>query len=70
MKETTLYQCEICGTQYADREAAESCESSHRIVKEVKGSKYRSQKSNPSGYPDTIFVEFDDGKRMMYRREK
>ncbi len=68
MKETTLYQCEICGTQYASEGAAIECERSHRTIKEVVAQKYRSFKSNPDGYPDVISVTFDNDKKVVYKR--
>lgn len=68
MKETTLYQCEICGTQYASERAAIECEQSHRTIKEVVAQKYRSFKSNPDGYPDVISVTFDNDKKVTYKR--
>ena len=68
MKELQLYQCEICNTQYASERAAIDCEKSHRKIVNVKASKYRSQKSNPRGYPDKITVEFDNGRKVIYTK--
>ena len=68
MKELRLYQCEICSTQYGTRELAEECEKSHRLISSIAASKYRSRKSNPSGYPDTIDIEFDNGEVLRYKR--
>lgn len=68
MKEKTLYQCEICGTEYAQEDNALKCESSHRAIESVVPKKYRSLKSNPSGYPDRVLVTFDDGEEIEYTR--
>lgn len=68
MKEMTLYQCELCGTQYASERAAIDCEESHRKIKEVVAQRYRSFKSNPDGYPDVISVTFDNDKKVVYKR--
>lgn len=63
MKEVTLYQCEICGTQYASEGAAIECEESHRKIKEVVAQRY-----HPDGYPDVILVTFDNHKKVTYKR--
>jgi hypothetical protein len=68
MKELKLYQCELCGTQYASEKFAKDCEESHRIIKEAKPYKYRSLKSNPDGFPDSVIVEFDNGRQIIYKR--
>lgn len=68
MIEVNLYQCEICGTQYASSEAAQNCEKSHKTIESIESAKYRSLKSNPDGYPDKITVVFNDNKRIIYHR--
>jgi hypothetical protein len=69
MRELKLYECEICRTQYASEKAAIDCEQSHRKIVKVKASKYRSQKSNPMGYPDRITVEFDNRREVIYTKD-
>lgn len=68
MKELKLFQCEICGTQYASRIFAENCEESHKVPMKISGCKYLSQKQNQSGYPQKISIIFDDGKTIDYHR--
>lgn len=68
MKEINLYQCEICGTQYASSKAAQDCEKSHKTIESIESAKYRSLKSNPDGYPDKITVVFSDNKQVTYHR--
>ena len=67
MKETKLYECEICGTRYADRCACETCEGTHKKPKKITGARYLPYKQNKGGYPQTITVEFEDGKRIAYK---
>ena len=68
MKELKLYQCEICNTQYASKQYAEECEKSHKIIKAVVPLKYRSLKSNPEGYPDSVKIIFDNDEEIRYIR--
>lgn len=68
MKEINLYQCEICGTQYASSNKAQECEKSHKTFQEIESVKYRSMVANPDGYPDKITVVFSDNKRVTYHR--
>lgn len=30
MKETTLWKCEVCGTEYREKSKCEKCEASHK----------------------------------------
>ena len=30
MKETTLWKCDICGTEYRDKKKCEQCEAGHK----------------------------------------
>ena len=41
MKELKMYQCEVCGTQFADKKKAEECEHKHRKVIKMISAKYR-----------------------------
>ena len=62
MKEIRHYICEICGTEYKDKESCKSCEKGHikplKIVKE----KYISIKNNAGGYPISLDIEMTDGR--------
>lgn len=40
MKELKLYQCEVCGTQYADKLKAKECEKYHATNLEISDCKY------------------------------
>jgi len=68
LRELKLYQCEICGTQYADKINAKTCEESHKIPKKILGCKYLSYKQNQLGYPQKISIVFEDGKVVEYHR--
>ena len=68
MKELKMYQCEVCGTQFADKKKAEECEHKHRKVIKMISAKYRPYTSAKDGIPDNIIVEFDDGKKIRYVR--
>ena len=67
MKAKTLYTCEICHTDYADRETAKKCEKSH--ITEVKESKmfFKPIHMGCGSYPYKIEVEFADGHKLHYR---
>lgn len=67
MKERKLYQCEICGTEYADAYKAEQCEASHREPKAITAKRYLPVTMNKSGYPVTLDVLFDDGCTLTYK---
>ena len=69
MKELKLYQCEICGTQYKDKEMAEECEQFHSIPKKVEAIKYRSIKCNFK-YPDYVNIAFNDGSIRRYKYDQ
>lgn len=68
MKEVTLYECEVCGTQYSSSKMAKECEKTHKAIQEIESVKYRSMVANPDGYPDKITVVFSDNKRVTYHR--
>lgn len=67
MKSKTLYTCEICHTDYADKETAKKCEKSHIV--EVKKSKmfFKPIHMGCGAYPYKIEVEFTDGHKIQYR---
>ena len=66
MKKLELYVCEICNTQYNEKNKAIECEKSHKIPTGCVGSRYRAMKSNYQGYPDRIKVTFNDGSVIEY----
>ena len=66
MKEIKLYQCEICNTQYNDEKRARECENNHTALKRTKKCRYVQW----SKYPETIEIEFKDGKTAVYFKGK
>lgn len=68
MTEHKLYRCDICGTEYADKSCAISCEKFHVKPKEVKGLGWNGKNVSDFPYPLTVVIEFDDGKQLQYER--
>lgn len=68
MKKVEHYICEICGTEYADKEKAVNCEKGHHKPKNIKAERYQPITNDRTGYPDRIAVEMDDGKVVTYCR--
>ena len=67
MKTTTLYTCELCGTQYSDRNTAASCEKNHKKPCEFVSCRYLPMKQNQPGYPTTIKVKMSNGTIVEYK---
>ena len=63
MKQKTLYTCEICHTDYADKADAENCEKEHEKPKRIKSFRIHAH----AKYPCKIEVEFEDGKSYWYK---
>lgn len=68
MKERKLYMCEICGTEYAERFAAEQCEKNHKKAKKIRNCRYLSRKQNETGIPVAVEVEMSDGSVFWFKR--
>ena len=68
MKELRLYQCEICGTSFSNKDKAKECENTHKKITKVVPAKYRPYTSAKDGIPDIIAVEFNDGSIIKYKR--
>ena len=59
MTEKKLYTCDICHTDYADKEMANKCEKSHKLIeKAVIVGEYKPITSYPDGAPYKIRVKF------------
>lgn len=69
MKETKLYECEYCYTSYKDKERAKACEKNHKEIKKVVEANYLSLNSDPTGLPNKIIVEFNDGLKAYYEKK-
>lgn len=67
MKELNQYQCEVCGTTYADPQVAIRCEASHILPKNIVNYKYDTYANKK--YPEYITVKFLDGSIVLYKKE-
>lgn len=70
MIEKTLYTCQICNTDYADKEKAIACEKSHKTLKgaEFVG-EYKPKGMVGDGLPIKIRVKFKGSdKWVVYKR--
>ena len=68
MKTNTRYQCEFCGTEYSNKEKCEQCEKNHTKNLKIVGKEYVSFKSDNTGCPTRIEVEFENGEVLTYKR--
>lgn len=68
MKEVKHYVCEVCGTEYNDKQRCQECEKNHKKIKKITFVKYQSISMNEAGYPISITVEMDDGKEFIFKR--
>lgn len=67
MKEIKLYQCSICGTQYAERRTCIECEGSHKTKLKICKMKFVAFKNNKQGWPIRISVQNANGDIAEYR---
>lgn len=68
MKEVKHYICELCGTEYKDKESAQRCEKCHKKPIAIIRQRYVSQSQNGAGYPVTLEVQMSDGTFHTYKR--
>lgn len=72
MRKKTIYVCEICGIEYSDKDKAEMCENSHKLVLTLPREKikplYKPISEDPSGKPYVIDIDFGDGMITEYWR--
>lgn len=70
MREKKLYTCEICNTDYADKEKAERCEKGHKLLEKATIiGEYKSNSMIPNGEPYKIRVKFPGTDKFIeYRR--
>lgn len=60
MKEKKLYTCEICHTDYTDKEIAKECEKNHKLLdRAVIVGEYKAIGMVTNGIPTKIKVKFD-----------
>lgn len=70
MKTKTTYVCEVCHTEYKDKEVARRCEVSHVPMKDMKivDAKYHPSKVGAilRGWPSRITLKDSDGNTREY----
>ena len=67
MKEVKLYQCEVCGTQYIDKENAKKCEKFHAKDLEIDRLYHRGMNETTDNFPVKILIKAKNGKTRLYR---
>lgn len=70
MREKKLYTCEICNTDYADKEKAKQCEKGHKLLEKATiTGEYKPVAMIPGGEPYKIRVRFPGADKFIeYRR--
>lgn len=59
MREKKLYTCEICNTDYAEKETAVKCEKNHKLLEKATiVGEYKSMNMRMNGKPYKIRVKF------------
>lgn len=66
MNKLTLYECEICHTNYNNIVKAEECETKHEIPKKILSYKYKPITMVESGLPTSITIDFGSGEKHTY----
>ena len=64
MTEKKLYTCDICHTDYANKEDAKNCEKEHIQCDGIADTRIHAHQK----YPHKIEICFADGKSFWYRR--
>ena len=67
MKEVKLYQCEVCGTQYASKVNATKCEEFHAKGLKIDTLYYRGMNEVTEKFPIKILVKDKTGETRLYK---
>ena len=67
MKEKRLYTCEICHTDYAQKEDALKCEKEHCEKFDVKDFRINPHQKYPHKFPFYIFFQYSQSVRFWYQ---
>ena len=68
MKKLELYQCEVCGIQYKNKEDCEKCEKEHQKELNIVQTRYLPYTRDKTGLPITITLMGLDGMQYTYKR--
>lgn len=63
MKVKKLYTCEICRSDFAEKESAIQCEKSHKQIETIKDTRY----SANMPYPHKVLIKFKDGHEIWFK---
>lgn len=68
MRKVEHYICELCGTEYKEKETCARCEKGHKKPTGISGADFVSIKSDGSGYPARVHIIMDNGETITYKR--
>lgn len=68
MKKIDLFRCDVCGTQFSEKQLCEKCEQRHVKELQIVKSRYLPITQDASGMPTTITLMGPDGKHYVYKR--
>ncbi len=68
MKKVEHYICELCGTEYKEKEMCTKCEKGHKKPTGITGASFAPITSDGSGYPVRVKIVMSDGKTITYKR--
>lgn len=68
MKKVEHYICEICGTEYNEKEKCKLCEYGHHRPKGIDGAQWYPIGQDGSGYPARVHILMDNGETITYKR--
>ena len=69
MKEVKKFVCEVCGSEYNEKENAQKCERDHKIPMDIIMASYLPVAYDSSGYPSRLTVKMSDDSECVYIRE-
>lgn len=68
MKKVQHYICELCGTEYNEKEKCERCEKGHKRPTGIVGANFTPITSDGSGYPAKVHILMNNGETITYKR--
>lgn len=68
MKKLELFQCEVCGTRYANKDDCQKCEKGHKKDLHIAKSRYLPFTQDRSGMPISVAIMGPNGEYYTYKR--
>lgn len=68
MRKIESYICEVCGSEYSEKNKAIKCETNHNPPIKIVGMRYIGFGNDNKGYPIVIKVKMKDGEIVTYKR--